>query len=356
MPGLLDYRVPVYLLTGILVIALLKFAEAIFVPLTLSLFAIALVWPLQAALQRYMPKLLALLVTLAATLVVILAVGSAVVWGFGKLVQWLFANAAVLQATYTEWVLWLEEHGFAIAGPLAERYNVGWLIGMTQATIGRLNGVVGYGVLIVIFVMLGLLEVDDFNQRLRVPAAQPFGQGLLRANRDIGAKLRRYMVVRSLASVLTGLVVWAFALYAGLELAAAWGAIAFALNYIPFLGPLIATVFPTLFAVVQFDGWHMAIVVFVVLNVIQFVIGSYFEPLVTGKSLSISPFAVIFAVFFGSFLWGLSGAFIGVPILIAFVVYCAQQPSSRWLAALLSHNANDLIDEQDQADQEEQAT
>jgi hypothetical protein len=42
-------------------------------------------------------------------------------------------------------------------------------------------------------------------------------------------------------SVLTGLVVWAFALLAGLELATAWGVIAFVLNYIPFIGPLVAT-------------------------------------------------------------------------------------------------------------------
>ena len=123
---------------------------------------------------------------------------------------------------------------------------------------------------------------------------------------------------------------------AGLELAAAWGAIAFALNYIPFLGPLIATVFPTLFAIAQFESWQMAVVVFVCLNLIQFVIGSYLEPLLTGASLAISPFAVIFAVFFWSFMWGLPGAFIGVPILIAFIAYCAQEPSSRWIAVLLS--------------------
>jgi predicted PurR-regulated permease PerM len=44
-------------------------------------------------------------------------------------------------------------------------------------------------------------------------------------------------------------------------------------------------------------------------------------------------------VFFWSFLWGLAGAFIGVPILIAFIVYCRQAPSAQWLAVLLSANA-----------------
>jgi predicted PurR-regulated permease PerM len=91
-----------------------------------------------------------------------------------------------------------------------------------------------------------------------------------------------------------------------------------------------------MFAIAQFDSWQTAIIIFTSLNVIQFIIGSYLEPRLTGASLAISPFAVIFAVFFWSFMWGISGAFIGVPMLIAFIVYCAGTPSGRWVATLLS--------------------
>ncbi|PSJ54268.1 AI-2E family transporter [Pseudaminobacter soli (ex Li et al. 2025)] len=322
--------------TSILVIGLLYFAQSIFVPLSFSLFIIALVWPLQAALKRRMPQLLALLITLTVTIVVIVAVGSSVIWGFGKLGHWLIVNASRFQAIYADWTSWLDERGVAVAGPLANHFDVSWLIRFTQGVAGQLNGFAGFAILVFIFVMLGLLEVDDFNARLRSPAAQPYGEKILLANREIGTKLRRFMVVRSLASVLTGLVVWGFALVAGLELAAAWGTIAFALNYIPFVGPFIATIFPTLFAIAQFGSWQMALAIFISLNLIQFIIGSYLEPLLTGASLAISPFAVIFAVFFWSFMWGISGAFIGVPILIVFMVYCAQIPSSHWISVLLS--------------------
>lgn len=336
MPKQDEARTVGHLATGILVLALLHFAQAIFVPLFFSLFLIALVWPVQLVLQRRMPKLLALLITISVTIAIVVAVGSSVIWGFGKLGQWLFANAGQFQAIYTDWTNWLEEHGVAIAGPLADRFDVTWLVGLTQNIAGRLNSLAGFAILVFIFVMLGLLEVEDFNRRLRAPGAQPQGERILLANREIGAKLRRFMVVRSFASVLTGLVVWAFALVAGLELATAWGAIAFALNYIPFLGPFVATMFPTMFAIAQFESWQMAAVVFVGLNLIQFMIGSYLEPLLTGASLAISPFAVIFAVFFGSFFWGISGAFLGVPVLIAFIVYSGQTPSGKWIATLLS--------------------
>ena len=241
------------LATGILVLALLYFASSVFVPLAFALFVMALVWPIQATLQQRVPKLLALLVTLTLTVLVIVTVGSIIVWGFSKLGQWLFLNAGRFQTIYINWNDWLEGHDIAIVGPIMDRFDVAWLVGFVQGIAGRLNSVTGFAILAFILVMLGLLEIDDFDSRLRLPAAQPQGERILRANREIGEKLRRFMVVRTLASVLTGLVVWGFALLAGLELAAAWGAIAFALNYIPFLGPLIATVFPTLFAIAQFE-------------------------------------------------------------------------------------------------------
>jgi hypothetical protein len=75
-------------------------------------------------------------------------------------------------------------------------------------------------------------------------------------------KLRRYVLVRTLMSVVTGILVWAFISLCGLPLALEWGVIAFALNYIPFIGPLVASVLPALFALPQFAVWQNAILVF----------------------------------------------------------------------------------------------
>jgi AI-2 transport protein TqsA len=76
-------------------------------------------------------------------------------------------------------------------------------------------------------------------------------------------------------------------------------------------------------------------VVFIGLNVLQFVVGSYIER-VTGAVISISPFVVLFAVFFWAMLWGIAGAFIGVPILIALASICARNPATRAIAIALS--------------------
>ena len=61
-----------------------------------------------------------------------------------------------------------------------------------------------------------------------------------------------------------------------------------------------------------------------------------------GAPLSISPSVVLFAVSFGTFLWGIAGAFMCVPIMIAVLTICEQHPSSRWVARLLGAPADQL--------------
>jgi predicted PurR-regulated permease PerM len=322
--------------TAVLVFAGLYFARSILAPVAFSLFVIAIVWPLQRALEARIPRLLALVVTLAVTLLVVTVLGYLIVWAFGTIGYWLIDNALRLQALYMQWTDWLEEHGILVTSLLIENFNAGWLIRAVQEIGGRLHGLLTFVVITFVFTALGLLEVAIAGKNIESLGNKEAARTILQSSTQIAAKFQRYMLVRSAMSVLTGLVVWAFALLAGLELATAWGLIAFVLNYIPFIGPLVATVFPTLFALVQFGSWQLAAIVFVGLNVIQFLIGSYLEPRIAGAALSLSPFLVLFAVFFWAFLWGLPGAFIGVPIVIACLTLCEQRESTRWVAALLS--------------------
>jgi AI-2 transport protein TqsA len=324
------------LCTAVLVFCGLYFARSVLAPVAFSLFVVAIVWPLQRALETRVPRLLALVVTLAVTLLVVTVLGYLIVWAFGTVGRWLIENALRLQALYMQWTDWLEEHGILVTSLLVENFNASWLIRAVQEIGGRLHGLLTFVVIAFVFTALGLLEIDIAGRNIESLRNKEAARTILQASTQIADKFQRYMLVRSAMSVLTGLVVWAFALLAGLELATAWGVIAFVLNYIPFIGPLVATVFPTLFALVQFGSWQLAAIVFLGLNVIQFLIGSYLEPRIAGAALSVSPFLVLFAVFFWAFLWGLPGAFIGVPIVIAALTLCEQRESTRWIATLLS--------------------
>jgi AI-2 transport protein TqsA len=322
--------------TTIAVVAALYFARPIFAPVAFAIFIIAIVWPLQRALQEKLPTLLALAITISATAIVIAIVAFLVIWGFGVVGQWLFGNTARFQELYVETVTWLDSHGIHAGALISEYFDVNWMLRAFQQLTGRAHGLVTFVITTLIFLLLGLLEVDVARRKLENLDNKELGRTLVAAFTEIGVKFRRYMVVRTGMSILTGLAIWGFSLVAGLELATAWGVIAFALNYIPFIGPFIATIFPSLFAIAQSESWQMALFVFMCLNLIQFLIGSYLEPRVAGAALAISPFMVLFAVFFWLFLWGIPGAFIGVPIMLAVVTVCGQFAGSRWVSDLLS--------------------
>ena len=331
----LAFKIAIGIVTAVLAAAALQQASTVFAPLALALFIIAIVWPLQHRLQKRMPQLFALAITMVVTLAVCLVFASLAAWGFGRVGRSLVADAGRYQTFYDIMVTWLEGHGISVADLWAKHFNVGWALRVTQHVTGRVNTTLSFWLVALVYVVLGLLEVDDIRQKVEALDNRVVARVLLDGSAATAARFRKYLLVRTQMSAVTGLLVGAFAWTSGLQFPVEWGTIAFTLNYIPFIGPFIATLFPTLLAMTQFDSWQAVLAVFACLNVIQFVVGSYVEPRVSGNVLSISPLVVLFAIFFWTFLWGIFGTFIGVPIALAILTFCAQHPSSRWLADLL---------------------
>jgi predicted PurR-regulated permease PerM len=323
------------MLTAAAICASLYLATSVFAPVACALFIMALAWPLQEWLQQRLPRLIALAIVMCVIAVVFLAFSGLVAWGFGRVVRAIIADAPRLQVLYDQAVQWLEGHGIALAGIWSEHFNLRWLLRALQGVTGRLNTTISFWLVVAVYVILGLLEVKTLAGKIRALMGRDAARVLIDGSTTTAQRFRRYMIIRTWMSLATGATVWALAAVFGLALAPEWGVIAFALNYIPFIGPFVATMFPTVYALAQFESWQAALVVFACLNVIQFVIGSYVEPRVSGSALSISPFVVLFSVFFWTWMWGLFGAFIGVPITIAILTFCAQHPSTFWFAELL---------------------
>jgi AI-2 transport protein TqsA len=308
--------------TAVIVSAALYFARSIFAPFAFALFIMAIVWPIQSALQKKLPQFVALFLTLIATVLVIIGFGAIVAWAVSVVAEWMISHAPRFQELYSEWAHWLEEHDILVIGRLSEHFDAAWMVRMLHTVAGHVNKTVGFALLVFVFMMLALLETGDLQQKLASLGERREFRELSQAGAEIAVKFRKYMLMRTLVSALTGVAVW--------------GIIAFALNYVPFIGPFVATILPGLFALAQFDSWQSVALVFVGLTLIQFLIGNYLEPRITGAALAISPLAVIFAVFFWSFLWGIPGALIGVPITIAILTLCEHSDSTRWIAMLLS--------------------
>lgn len=332
-------RLAVIIGVVLLVLGALHLTRAITAPVTFAVFIIALVWPLQRRLERWLPRIVAAAIT---TLVTLLAIGFClwlVAWGFSGITQWVIRNAGRLQALYMQTAAMLEARGLYAAGMLAEQVNVLWLIRILREIAGSLQGVISFGIVTLVFVILGLLEAEAAGRRIERLSATASEASPVALAGEIAAKLQTYMLVRGAMSVLTGVGFWIFTAVVGLELSREWGVIAFVLNFIPFIGSFVATVLPSVFAIAQFEALGPALPIFLGLNLIQFLVGSYLEPRVAGAALAVSPFAVLFAVFFWSLLWGVAGAFIGVPVLIAMIAICARFPATRRIAVVLSDQA-----------------
>ncbi|TRA97974.1 MULTISPECIES: AI-2E family transporter [Rhizobium/Agrobacterium group] len=326
---------PVFLIATIAFISALQIAAAVFAPIAGALLVIALVWPVQKTLQNRLPRLLALAIVVGIIICVFTALASVSAWGFGRIGRSIVSDAPRFQMLYSNLVTWLEGHGIVVAGLWAEHFNVGWLLRMLQGVTARLNTTISFWIVVVVYVLLGLLDTDAVARNIRKALAKDTADAVIGGAMQTAAKLRRYMFVRTLMSLATGIMVWVLSAVFGLRFATEWGVIAFALNYIPFMGPFIATLLPSAYALAQFGSPEAAIFIFAGLNVIQFAIGSYIEPRVAGYALAMSPFLVLFSVFFWSSIWGVFGAFIGVPITIAIITFCAQFAGTRWIAVVL---------------------
>ncbi len=326
--------VPLVIIAVIALVSALQLAAAVFAPVAGALFIIALVWPFQKSLQHFLPKLLALALVVAVIVLVFVMLTSIAAWGFGRIGRSVVADSARFQALYAQLAAWLEGHGIVIAGAWAAHFNVGWLLHILQGVTARLNTTISFWIVVVVYVLLGLLDTEATSRNIRRALSGETANALIGGGALTASKLRRYMLVRTVMSLATGALVWALSAAFGLRFAAEWGVIAFTLNYIPFMGPFVSTLLPSAFALAQFGSPQAAVLIFAGLNIIQFVIGSYIEPRVAGYALAMSSFLVLFSVFFWSFVWGLFGAFIGVPITIAILTFCAQFSSTRWIAEI----------------------
>lgn len=319
-----------------IVLAACKVGQAVLEPVAFALFIIAIAWPLQKALQPKLGKAIALSVTVAMTAAVILALFSLIAWGGHEVLEWVRQNLDRIQETATTSTSWLEEHDIFVFTLFAEHFNTASLIRLLHILAVRVNTVLAFAVIVLVYVILGLAETDAFQARIASLENQETSRRLLESGRKIGEKFRTYMFVRTIASIATGLAVWGFAQFMNLDMAGAWGVLAFALNYLPYIGSFIVTALLPLFAFVQFGTFEAPLIFLLGVFVIQFIIGSYLEPVFSGSALSISPPIVLFSIVLWTFLWGALGAFLGVPLSIAALTICEQFPSTRWVAEILS--------------------
>ncbi|WP_242652290.1 AI-2E family transporter [Limimaricola pyoseonensis] len=209
--------------------------------------------------------------------------------------------------------------------------------GYLRAFAGQAGNLMQGTVLVILFVGFLFAERVWFATKLVNFTGDPVKAD--RVGRIIGSIIRRvnrYLLVKTIVSLMTGVMVWALAGLFGLELAVALGILTFILNYIPNIGSIVATLLVALVAYVQLGDARITAAIFAITGIIQFVNGNVLDPMMMGRALRLSSFGIIISLAFWGAVWGIPGMFLSVPITVAAMIVCSEIPALRPVAILLS--------------------
>jgi predicted PurR-regulated permease PerM len=203
--------------------------------------------------------------------------------------------------------------------------------------LNSLTNIAGNIVIIIIYVAFLLVEEKFFYKKLHaLSKTEDEKHKLDTILEQITAANRKYISVKTQMSLLTGILSYFILLMFKVDFPVLWAFIIFLLNYIPYIGSFFATLFPSVFAMFQYQSFFMLIWLFLAIQVVQVAVGNVLEPKIMGRSLNLSPLGVMLALTFWGIIWGVLGMFLSVPITSVMVITFSRIESTRFIAVWLS--------------------
>lgn len=191
--------------------------------------------------------------------------------------------------------------------------------------------------LVLIYVLFLMLEQGTFTNKISAifpdsARRESIMSILSHAQEDI----QTYLWIKTVTSTITGMVSYFILWLVGVDFAGFWAFTIFLLNFIPTVGSIIATLFPAVLALIQFETIYQFVVVLIAVGAVQIVVGNFLEPKLMGRSLNVSPFVVMLSLTLWGSIWGIAGMFLSVPITVMMLIVFAHFERTRYLAILLS--------------------
>ena len=159
----------------------------------------------------------------------------------------------------------------------------------------------------------------------------------------IAADIETYVFVQTITGLILTISATAVMLAVGLNNVLFWAVIFFLLTFIPNIGVTVGSIVPSLFALVQFPTIWQAITIFLVIQLVATIVGNFIYPRLQAHTQNIDPVATLLSLAFWSWLWGLPGAFLAVPMTLMSMMVFTQFPSTKWVAAMLSNDGNPVF-------------
>jgi len=332
------FRFLVGVAAAMVIIAGLRAASPILVPLMLALFITLVSYPLLEWLRRKRcPTILAVLGTLLIDALVLVGFGFLVTRAVDQFTEAAPAYWAQLRALASTFLDWLVGHQLVPAGweyvELADVRSVVNIAGRVMGgTLAGVASVLSLVTLVLLAMFFMLAEAPRLPEKVRT-ALQHDLRSRGRTS-QILLDVRRYLGVKTIVSIATGVIVGLWLALLKVDFPLLWGLLAFLLNYIPNLGSIIASIPPALLALIQHNPAR-ALLVLAGFLVVNMVLGNLVEPQIMGRRLGLSPLVVFLSLLFWGWVWGPFGALLSVPLTVSIRVLLEHSERGKWVAVLL---------------------
>jgi AI-2 transport protein TqsA len=343
----------------VLVVAGLRAAQGFFLPVLLAFFVATVSFPITNSLRkRGVPRSLAVLLTVLfdfAFIAGIILLGVTLVgdlqrkWDMRyatQVSQQVRSGSESLAAQLEKWGVAdaKEKIQMAVENNLSNLQDIRFekIWDVSTGVLSQVVGFFGASLVVVILTIFMLSEARMFGRRLEAisQARGPNIARMLSATRDI----QRYLAIKTVISLVTGLLAGLLCWAAGLDFYVLWGILAFALNFIPVIGSLVAGVPPIILALL-IAGLPNALLVAGGYLLINNFLGNFIEPLLVGRRFGISTLVVVISVLFWGWVWGPLGMLLAVPLTMTLKVMLDGSEEFRWIAVAISAAQPGAVDD-----------
>ncbi|WP_018969335.1 AI-2E family transporter [Rubritalea marina] len=221
-----------------------------------------------------------------------------------------------------------------LSDELLKHLSVNKVLQMGTDFLGKLVSFLGTTFLVLLLTVFMLSEARMFARRFNAicEAKGPNLQRMVSATRDI----QRYLGIKTLISLTTGFLAGVLCWAVGLEFPLLWGILAFALNYIPAIGSVMAGIPPVLLSLLLTGDIKDAVIVAAGYLAINGVLGNFLEPTLLGRRFGMSTLVVVVSVLFWGWIWGPIGMLLAVPLTMLVKVALDNSADFRWIAVAIS--------------------
>lgn len=316
----------------------LNAAKELIVPFLLSLFLSVIMLPAYNFFNKKgIPNIFSLFIIIAFVLVIIFFIAKILSINIQQFNQNLPEYTRILSLKYEVFYEFLRSYDITI--PVAQLdtiINTKNSLSFATKVIENLSSVFTNSFVIFFTVIFMLLESELFSYKIKI-ISKNSTHNTIEHIQSIVIHIKEYMVLKTVVSVLTGIIIWIGLSIIGVDYAFLWAVIAFLFNFIPNIGSIIAAVPAILLTLIQLDLTAVGEVVLLYLSV-NIIMGSLIEPKMMGKGLGLSALVVFLSLLFWGGLFGIVGMLLAIPLTIIIKIVLYTNTNTRWIAILLGND------------------